>query len=118
MPFEEVAALSEEIVSIAKGERGEVKGLVQSKDAGKAPDSEVVKRYLAFHHPHKVSELYKSTMSHPAITNVLTSIVSENVKTMQSMFFVKGPRKPGQAWHQDEIYIPTRDRSLVGTSFS
>ena len=30
------------------------------------------------------------------------------------MFFAKGPGKPGQAWHQDEIYIPTRDRSLLG----
>jgi ectoine hydroxylase-related dioxygenase (phytanoyl-CoA dioxygenase family) len=47
----------------------------------------------------------------------------------QSIFFVKGPGKSGQAWHQDEvccfwwmpvpihnvqIYIPTRDRSLCG----
>ena len=31
---------------------------------------------------------------------------------MQSMFFVKAPGKPGQAWHQDEIFIPTRDKSL------
>ena len=53
-------------------------------------------------------------MSHPKLTNILTSIVSPNVKTMQSMFFVKAPGKPGQAWHQDEIFIPTRDKSLVG----
>jgi ectoine hydroxylase-related dioxygenase (phytanoyl-CoA dioxygenase family) len=33
---------------------------------------------------------------------------------MQSMLFVKQAGKPGQAWHQDEFYIPTRDRSLVG----
>ena len=30
------------------------------------------------------------------------------------MFFVKPPGFQGQAWHQDEIYIPTRDRSLTG----
>ena len=30
------------------------------------------------------------------------------------MLFVKGPGKAGQAWHQDEYYIPTRDKSLVG----
>jgi phytanoyl-CoA hydroxylase len=29
------------------------------------------------------------------------------------MLFVKPPGKLGQAWHQDERYIPTRDRSLV-----
>jgi ectoine hydroxylase-related dioxygenase (phytanoyl-CoA dioxygenase family) len=33
---------------------------------------------------------------------------------MQSMLFVKAPGKAGQSWHQDEYYIPTRDRSLVG----
>ena len=33
---------------------------------------------------------------------------------MQSMLFVKPPQFQGQAWHQDEIYIPTRDRSLIG----
>jgi ectoine hydroxylase-related dioxygenase (phytanoyl-CoA dioxygenase family) len=27
---------------------------------------------------------------------------------------VKPPGKQGQAWHQDEFYIPTRDRSLCG----
>ena len=30
------------------------------------------------------------------------------------MLFVKPPNFQGQAWHQDEIYIPTRDRSLAG----
>ena len=33
---------------------------------------------------------------------------------MQSMLFVKPPNFQGQAWHQDEFYIPTRDRSLIG----
>jgi Phytanoyl-CoA dioxygenase (PhyH)/Polyketide cyclase / dehydrase and lipid transport len=33
---------------------------------------------------------------------------------MQSMLFLKPPGLQGQAWHQDERFIPTRDRSLVG----
>lgn len=33
---------------------------------------------------------------------------------MQTMLFVKPPGFPGQAWHQDENFIPTRDRSLCG----
>ena len=32
---------------------------------------------------------------------------------MQSMLFTKGEGKPCQAWHQDECFIPTRDRSLT-----
>jgi ectoine hydroxylase-related dioxygenase (phytanoyl-CoA dioxygenase family) len=58
---------------------------------------------------------------HPAIAGVLSRIAGAHlahwdgaVKCMQSMLFVKGPGKPGQAWHQDEMYIPTRDRSLCG----
>ena len=31
---------------------------------------------------------------------------------MQSMLFIKSAGKPGQAWHQDEYFIPTRDMSL------
>ena len=30
------------------------------------------------------------------------------------MLFVKKSGKTGQAWHQDEHFIPTRDRSLTG----
>jgi phytanoyl-CoA hydroxylase len=54
------------------------------------------------------------TLSHPAVVDVLTAGVGPNVKCMQSMLFIKAAGKPGQAWHQDEDYIPTRDRSLVG----
>jgi len=53
-------------------------------------------------------------LSHPAVVGILTGLVSPNVKCMQSMLFVKGPGKAGQSWHQDEYYIPTRDRSLMG----
>jgi len=53
-------------------------------------------------------------LSHPAQVDVLTRIIGPNVKCMQSMLFIKSSGKPGQAWHQDEAFIPTRDRSLVG----
>jgi ectoine hydroxylase-related dioxygenase (phytanoyl-CoA dioxygenase family) len=48
------------------------------------------------------------------IVDVLTKVIGPNVKSMQSMLFVKSSGKPGQAWHQDEDFIPTRDRSLIG----
>jgi phytanoyl-CoA hydroxylase len=56
----------------------------------------------------------KKFLFNQKIVDVLTKIVSPNIKCMQSMLFVKGPGKAGQAWHQDEFYIPTRDKSLVG----
>ena len=58
---------------------------------------------------------------HDAICGVLSQITAAHlpawdgsVKCMQSMLFVKPPNFQGQAWHQDEVYIPTRDRSLTG----
>jgi ectoine hydroxylase-related dioxygenase (phytanoyl-CoA dioxygenase family) len=53
-------------------------------------------------------------LAHPVVVDVLTKIISPNVKCMQSMLFIKAAGKPGQAWHQDEDFIPTRDRSLTG----
>lgn len=49
---------------------------------------------------------------------MLVNIISPNVKCMQSMLFVKGPGKAGQSWHQDEFYIPVRDRSLTGVGIA
>ena len=52
-------------------------------------------------------------MKDPQIVEALTSVIGPNVKSMQSMLFIKSEGKPGQAWHQDEHFIPTRDRSLT-----
>ena len=72
------------------------------------------KDVLAIHFPHKLSPVFRATMRHPAIVDVLTTLIGPDVKSMQSMLFVKPAGKPGQAWHQDEHFLPTRDRSLCG----
>ena len=68
-----------------------------------------------------VSPVMRQYVRHPRICGILSQIVAAHlpwwdgsVKCMQSMLFVKPPGFQGQAWHQDEIYIPTRDRSLCG----
>jgi ectoine hydroxylase-related dioxygenase (phytanoyl-CoA dioxygenase family) len=76
-------------------------------------DDDIQARTLCIHFPHKLSELMRRTLAHPKIVHHLTEIIGPNVKCMQSMLFVKAAGKPGQAWHQDEFYIPTRDRSLT-----
>ncbi|MBA3684238.1 MAG: phytanoyl-CoA dioxygenase family protein [Planctomycetes bacterium] len=86
-------------------------------------DDQVLENLLCVHQPHYLSPVMRSFVDHPGIAAVLARIVGAHltpgwwdgaVKCMQSMLFVKPPGKPGQAWHQDEIYIPTRDRSLTG----
>lgn len=80
----------------------------------KLSESEILSRVLAIHFPHKLSPLFREALTHPDIVGILGKIIGPNVKCAQSMLFVKQAGKPGQAWHQDEYFIPTRDRSLCG----
>lgn len=70
-------------------------------------------RYLCLHFPHKISPLLRELALLPRGVGVLTEVIGPNVKMMQSMLFIKSGGQPGQAWHQDEAHIPTRDRSLT-----
>ncbi len=78
-----------------------------------ATDELVVRRYLCIHFPHKLSALMRQALAHPLVVEALRQLVGPNLKAMQSMLFIKSEGKPGQAWHQDELFIPTRDRSLT-----
>lgn len=108
----EIAELKADTAKIFRGVYGHIEGMVSVAD--EESDGDVLKKYLAIHFPHKISPVIKNYLSHPEIISVLKSIVSPNLKCMQSMLFVKAPGKPGQSWHQDEYYIPTRDKSLIG----
>jgi phytanoyl-CoA hydroxylase len=108
----EIDQLKKETAAIFRGERGHIDGIVPV--TADESDADVLKKYLAIHFPHKLSKVINDTLFHPKVVNVLTDIVSPNVKAMQSMLFVKAPGKKGQSWHQDEYYIPTRDKSLIG----
>ena len=84
-------------------------------------DQAVLESILCIHQPHFVSPVIEKYVRHPKICGALSQITAAHlpfwdgsVKCMQSMYFVKPPNFQGQAWHQDEIYIPTRDRSLIG----
>jgi phytanoyl-CoA hydroxylase len=107
----EVQALRDEAVRICRGELGAVEG-VQRAGADE-PDEVVLRRYLCIHFPHKLSELMRGMLAHPVIIDALRQLTGPNIKSVQSMLFMKSEGKPGQAWHQDELFIPTRDRSLT-----
>ncbi|MGD7706629.1 phytanoyl-CoA dioxygenase family protein [Microlunatus sp. Y2014] len=76
-------------------------------------DDEVLRQFLCIHFPHKASPMAMRAMSAPRVVEGLTRVIGPNVKSMQSMLFIKAEGRPGQAWHQDEHFIPTRDRSLT-----
>jgi ectoine hydroxylase-related dioxygenase (phytanoyl-CoA dioxygenase family) len=112
LSFAEIEELRAETARICAGEIGEIKGATPRMEG--ESDDDLLQRFLCIHFPHKISDLMYDALSHPAIVDVLTSVIGPDVKAMQSMLFIKAAGKPGQAWHQDEDYIPTRDRSLCG----
>jgi phytanoyl-CoA hydroxylase len=107
----EVARLRTEALRICRGEIGPVAGAQPGPPD--EPDDVVIRRYACIHFPHKLSPLMRQTLAHPVVVAALTQVIGPDVKAMQSMLFTKGEGKPGQAWHQDEFFIPTRDRSLT-----
>ena len=107
----EVADLRGEALRICRGERGPVDGMLPGPPG--EPDEAVIRRYACIHFPHKLSALMRQALAHPPVVAALTEVIGPDVKAMQSMLFTKAEGKPGQAWHQDEYFIPTRDRSLT-----
>lgn len=109
---DEIDALRADAAQICRGSYGAMRGLTTADPS--EDDIDVMRRYLCIHFPHKISQLMHDSLAHPAIVDLLTKMIGPNVKCMQSMLFIKASGKPGQAWHQDEFFIPTRDRTLVG----
>jgi phytanoyl-CoA hydroxylase len=109
---EEIEILRKETTAICRGDRGEVNNLPEMDPEDS--DDAVNQRVLCIHMIHRISSIMYDALAHPVLADTLTRLIGPNVKCMQSMLFIKASGKPGQAWHQDEIYIPTRDRSLTG----
>jgi len=103
-------AVRAEAIAICRGDRGAVDGVTPAADED---DALVLRRYLCIHFPHKLSPLMVDVARLPALVDLLTGVIGPNVKLVQSMLFIKSENMPGQAWHQDESHIPTRDRSLT-----
>ena len=109
---DELEDLKAETKRLCRNEDGLIDGVAPA--LGEMSDEAAMRRVLCVHFPHKLSERILRTLSHPRITDMLKLLIGPNLKCMQSMLFVKAAGKPGQAWHQDEDFIPTRDRSLAG----
>jgi phytanoyl-CoA hydroxylase len=120
---EEVASINDDALRLCRGDYGEI--VYGDPTAGWAEpgkdslaeadlsDEDLLRRYICIHHPHKVSGTARAALAAPRVVDALVRVVGPNVKAMQSMLFIKSEGKPGQAWHQDECFIPTRDRSLT-----
>lgn len=110
---DEVAEINAEAVRLCRGDLGEIGAVDPSEFDDDGSDAAVLRRYLCIHYPHKMSEVALRALQNPRIVDALVAVIGPNVKAMQSMLFIKSEGRPGQAWHQDEFFIPTRDRSLT-----
>ena len=115
---DEIEELREDTVRIARG--GYPCEAVQPVSKTLS-DDQILANILCIHQPHFISPVMEKYVKHPELCGVLSQITAAHipfwdgsVKCMQSMLFVKPSGFQGQSWHQDEIYIPTRDRSLIG----
>jgi phytanoyl-CoA hydroxylase len=120
---EECDRLLYEASEIVRGNRGHILGIdshfIQAEEG-----VNVLSKVLAIHFPHKISSMIREDfLSHHKIVKILQQLMVKEgadnntvvgIKAVQSMLFIKSSGKPGQAWHQDEHYIPTRDQSLIG----
>ena len=115
---DDLAELKQDIIKLARG--GYPNRTIQPV-ADDLSDGEALSKILAIHQPHYESPAMEKYTRHAKISGVLSQLAgahwvhwSGNVKCMQSMLFIKPPGYQGQSWLQDENYIPTRDRSLIG----
>jgi hypothetical protein len=107
----ELAALRAESVALCRGARGPIDGL-DPADPG-ASDSEAMRRAIVCVMVHKTPSLFASLLGDRRFVDVATRLIGPNVKAVHSQLFFKHSGMPGNAWHQDEMFLPTRDRSLV-----
>jgi ectoine hydroxylase-related dioxygenase (phytanoyl-CoA dioxygenase family) len=95
---------------ICRGEFGPLEGLLPS--SAEQTDEEVMSAYVTCASAHKIAPLFGAMIADARIASVVERIVGPNVKGLHSQFFIKHAGMPGNAWHQDEAFVPTRDRSL------
>jgi phytanoyl-CoA hydroxylase len=107
----ECAALRAESVAVCRGERGPVEGLEAVMPGESEP--ETMARYMVCVMVHKLDSAFAATLHDPRIVSVLTRLIGPDVKAVHSQLYFKHAGMPGNAWHQDELFLPTRDRSLV-----
>jgi phytanoyl-CoA hydroxylase len=119
LDHDEIAEILSDAPKLIRGEYAEPLNPIDLP--ANASDEEVLSQVLCMHQPHFFSPVIEKYVKHPKICGVLSQLAGAHlahwdgsVKCMQSMYFVKPPEFQGQAWHQDEIYIPTRDRTLTG----
>jgi hypothetical protein len=73
----------------------------------------VLRKYFLCTYVHNASPFFHDFIADERFGDIMEAIIGPNVKGFFSQFFIKHAGMPGNAWHQDETFLPTRDRSLT-----
>jgi len=95
---------------IVRGEYGALDGLVPPQPG--QSDDDLLSAYITCAIAHKISPLFGRLIADDRIAPIVAALIGPNVKGIHSQFFIKHAGMPGNGWHQDEAFVPTRDRSL------
>jgi phytanoyl-CoA hydroxylase len=72
-----------------------------------------LKRFPRVMHPHRFMPEIKAYLLDPRIIDVLRGILGEDPLAAQSMYYFKPSGARGQAFHQDDYYLKTKDGDCV-----
>ena len=103
---DEIESLHQDLIKMARGgyPSKTLKPLPES-----ISDREALENLLCIHQPHKISPVVLEMVKHQKICGMVSQLAGAHLphwdgstKCFQSLYFVKPPGFPGQAWHQDE----------------
>jgi ectoine hydroxylase-related dioxygenase (phytanoyl-CoA dioxygenase family) len=66
-------------------------------------------RYPRIIHPHRFDELSRDYLLDPRIAAVVGAVLDDEPIAAQTMYYWKPPGTPGQAPHQDNLYLQAND---------
>lgn len=65
-------------------------------------------------HPHRFNATARRYMLHPAVREVLSTLVEGEPVAAQTMYYFKPPGARGQALHQDNLYLLVQPGTCIG----
>src|SRR5579859_5566918 len=94
--------------------RGSIAGCFEAVPVEEArARGDILKAYPRMMHPHRVSQVAKHAMLHPAFAMALEQLLDEPAIAAQSMFYWKPPSARGQAFHQDNFYLKVHPGTCI-----
>lgn len=67
-------------------------------------------RYPRIIHPHRFDEMSRRYLLDPRISAIVGAMLDDEPIAAQTMYYWKPPGTPGQAPHQDNLYLQANDR--------